>query len=178
MGGAATGAPATYTSRRTVGITDPNAPVIFEDVTDKTPLANFRHRSGEAAKNYIFDTPSGGAAIFDYDSDGRPDVYLVNGSTRAAMQGKEKPPRAALYRNLGNWKFEDVTDKAGVANERWGLGSRRVSGSKSRFTLHRSSQIKTEIFLSPIYLRGKLPSSQSTSGNLTDHTEVTSDGKS
>ena len=122
MSGAATGAPATYTSRRTVGITDPNAPVIFEDVTDKTPLANFRHRSGEAAKNYIFDTPSGGAAIFDYDSDGRPDVYLVNGSTRAAMQGKEKPPRAALYRNLGNWKFEDVTDKAGVANERWGFG--------------------------------------------------------
>ncbi len=122
MGGASTGAPATYTSRRTVGITDPNAPVIFEDVTDKTPLANFRHRSGEASRNYIFDTPSGGAAIFDYDSDGRPDIYLVNGSTRAAMQGKEKPPRAALYRNLGNWKFEDVTDKAGIANERWGFG--------------------------------------------------------
>ena len=122
MGGASTGAPATYTSRRTVGITDPKAPVIFEDVTDKTPLANFRHRSGEAAKNYIFDTPSGGAAIFDYDSDGRPDIYLLNGSTREAIEGKEKPPRAALYRNLGNWKFEDVTAKAGVANERWGFG--------------------------------------------------------
>ena len=120
-GGVSTGAPATYTSRRTVGITDPNAPVIFEDVTDKTPLANFRHRAGEAAKDYIFDTPSGGAAIFDYDSDGRPDIYLVNGSTTAAMRGKEKAPRAALYRNLGNWKFEDVTDKAGVANERWGF---------------------------------------------------------
>src|SRR5687767_830561 len=122
MGGASTGAPATYTSRRTVGIADPKAPVIFEDVTDKTPLANFRHRSGEAAKNYIFDTPSGGAAIFDYDSDGRPDIYLLNGSTREAIEGKEKPPRAALYRNLGNWKFEDVTAKAGVANERWGFG--------------------------------------------------------
>jgi len=121
MGGASTGAPATYTSRRTAGITDPNAPVVFEDVTDKTPLANFRHRSGEAAKDYIFDTPSGGVAIFDYDADGRPDIYLVNGSTTAAMRGKEKAPRAALYRNLGNWKFEDVTDKAGVANERWGF---------------------------------------------------------
>ena len=121
MGGASTGAPATYTSRRTVGITDPSAPVVFEDVTDKTSLASFRNRSGEAAKDYIFETPTGGVAIFDYDSDGRPDVYLVNGSTLAAMRGKEKAPRAALYRNLGNWKFEDVTEKAGVANERWGM---------------------------------------------------------
>src|SRR5262245_21596143 len=77
-GGVSTGTPATYTSRRTVNITDPNAPVVFEELTDKTPLANFRHRSGEAAKDYIFDTPSGGAAIFDYDSDGRPDIYLIN----------------------------------------------------------------------------------------------------
>jgi len=122
MGGVSTGAPTTYTSRRTVGITDPSAPVVFEDVTDKTALAGFRHHSGEAAKDFIFDTPSGGVAIFDYDSDGRPDIYLVNGSTMAAMRGKEKAPRAALYRNLGNWKFEDVTDKAGVANERWGMG--------------------------------------------------------
>jgi len=38
------------------------------------------------------------------------------------MSGKEKPPRAALYHNLGNWRFEDVTDRAGVANERWGMG--------------------------------------------------------
>jgi enediyne biosynthesis protein E4 len=122
MGGASTGTPATYTSRRTAGITDPKAPVAFEDITDKTALANFRHRSGTTAKDYILDTPSGGVAIFDYDGDERPDIYLVNGSTLAAMQGKEKAPRAALYRNLGNWKFEDVTEKAGVANERWGFG--------------------------------------------------------
>lgn len=120
--GVSTGAALTYTSRRTVGITDPSAPVIFEDVTSKTALANFKHRSGGPAKDFIFETPPGGVAIFDYDGDGLPDIYLVNGSTIAAAQGKEKPPRSALYRNLGNWKFEDVTDKAGVANERWGNG--------------------------------------------------------
>jgi len=96
--------------------------VIFEDVTDKTALANFKHRAGTLAKDYIFEVPSGGVAILDYDGDGLPDIYLLNGSTLQALQGKERPPRAALYRNLGNWKFEDVTDKAGVANERWGMG--------------------------------------------------------
>ena len=74
MGGVSTGAPTVYTSRRTVGITDANAPVIFEDVTEKTALANFRHRSGEPPKDYIFETPSGGVAIFDFDNDGQPDI--------------------------------------------------------------------------------------------------------
>ena len=120
--GVSTGAPVNYSSRRTVGVTDAKAPIVFEDITDKMALANFRHRSGSPAKDYIFETTSGGVAIFDYDVDGLPDIYLVNGSTVAAIEGKEKAPRAALYRNLGNWKFEDVTDKAGVANERWGNG--------------------------------------------------------
>jgi len=122
QGGVSTGAPVNYSTRRTVGVTDPKAPVVFEDITDKTTLAAFRHRTGAPQKNYIFETTSGGVAIFDYDGDGLPDIYLLNGSTLAALEGKEKSPRAALYHNLGNWKFEDVTDKAGVANERWGCG--------------------------------------------------------
>jgi hypothetical protein len=120
--GVSTGTAVNYSSRRTVGITDANAPVVFEDITDKTAMAGFRHRSGTPQKDYIFETPAGGVAIFDYDVDGLPDVYFINGSTIPALLGKEKPPRAALYRNLGNWKFEDVTDKAGVANERWAFG--------------------------------------------------------
>ena len=120
--GVSTGTPLVYSSKRTTGLTDAKAPLVFEDVSDKTALANFKHHAGTLAKDYIFEVPSGGVSIFDYDGDGLPDIYLLNGSTIPALQGKEKAPRAALYHNLGNWKFEDVTDKAGVANERWGMG--------------------------------------------------------
>jgi enediyne biosynthesis protein E4 len=123
MGGVSTGAAATYTSRRTIDVVDPKAPVIFEDVTARSGLGKFKHRSGGAQKDYIIETPSGGVAIFDYDGDERPDIYLLNGSTFAALQGKEAAPRAALFRNKGNWQFEDVTERAGVANERWGFGT-------------------------------------------------------
>ncbi|HVF66593.1 MAG TPA: CRTAC1 family protein [Pyrinomonadaceae bacterium] len=109
-------------ARRTAGVVDPKAPVVFEDVTARTALAQFRNRSGSPQKDYIVETVTGGVAVFDYDNDGLLDIYLLNGSTIAAEKGKDKPARAALYHNLGNWKFEDVTDKAGVANERWGMG--------------------------------------------------------
>src|SRR5258707_194001 len=70
MGGVSTGTPLNYASKRTAGVVDPKAPLIFEDVTGKTALANFRHHAGTPAKDYIFEVPSGGVGIFDYDGDG------------------------------------------------------------------------------------------------------------
>ena len=58
----------------------------------------------------------------DFDRDGRLDVYLVNGSTIDALQRGTPAPRAALFRNLGGGRFEDVTMATGTANERWGQG--------------------------------------------------------
>src|SRR4030095_4722333 len=77
--GVSTGTPVNYSSPRTVGVTDSKAPVVLQDVTDRTAMANFKHRSGSPQKNYIFETTSGGVAIFDYDRDGLADVYLLNG---------------------------------------------------------------------------------------------------
>lgn len=122
MGGVSTGEAKTYTTKRTTGIVDAKAPKVFENVTVQSVLTNFRCISGGKDKEYIIETASCVAAVFDYDNDGKPDIYLLNGSTIAAEQGKEKAPKSALYRNLGDWKFEDVTDKAGVSNERWGMG--------------------------------------------------------
>jgi hypothetical protein len=98
------------------------APVVFEDRTAGSGLETFRHRSGSAEKSLILETPSGGVALVDINNDGWLDVYLVNGSTRAALRGAEPAPRAALYRNDRNLKFTEITDRAGVANERWGFG--------------------------------------------------------
>jgi len=122
MGGVVTGEAKTYTSRRTVGIVDPKAPKIFENVTAQTAIKDFRCVTGGKDKNYIVETTACTVAVFDYDNDGKPDIFLLNGSTIDAEMGREKPAKSALFRNLGNWKFENVTEKAGVANERWGMG--------------------------------------------------------
>ncbi|HEX8247152.1 MAG TPA: VCBS repeat-containing protein, partial [Pyrinomonadaceae bacterium] len=122
-GGSSTGDARTYSSRRTIGLTDAKAPKVFEDVTAQTALKNFVQTGGDKAKNYLPESTSGAVAVLDFDNDGKLDIYLLNGGTIKALQGKEKMPRAALFRNLGDWKFEDVTNKAGVGNERWAMGA-------------------------------------------------------
>src|SRR5258707_425094 len=97
------------------------APVIFADITKQSGLDKFHHRSGSPEKSTILDAPGSGVALLDYDNDGWLDIYLVNGSTVAAMKGAEPAPRAALFHNNHDGTFTDVAEKAGVANERWGF---------------------------------------------------------
>jgi hypothetical protein len=98
------------------------APVVFADITHSAGLDKFRHKSGSPEKTSILEAPGSGVALLDYDNDGWLDIYLVNGSTFAALKGKEAPPRAMLLHNNHDGTFTDVTEKAGVANERWGFG--------------------------------------------------------
>ena len=98
------------------------APVVFIDVTKESGLDKFHHVSGTPEKRSIIEAPGSGVALLDYDNDGWLDIYLLNGSTIAALKGKEQPPRAMLLHNNHDGTFTDVTDKAGVANERWGFG--------------------------------------------------------
>ncbi len=77
---------------------------------------------GTLEKNFIVETNGSGVCLVDYDNDGWLDIYLVNGSTFNALDGKEETPHAALFRNNHDGTFTDVTQKAGVANDRWGYG--------------------------------------------------------
>jgi hypothetical protein len=99
-----------------------NAPIVFVDATKEAGLDKFHHHSGTPGKATILETMGSGVALLDYDNDGWLDIFLLNGSTIATLQGKESPPRAMLFHNHHDGTFTDVTDKAGVANERWGFG--------------------------------------------------------
>jgi hypothetical protein len=98
------------------------ATVVFSDITKQAGLEKFLHRSGTEAKITILETIGSGVALIDYDNDGWLDIYLLNASTIAALKGKEASPRAMLFHNNHDGTFTDVTEKAGVANERWGVG--------------------------------------------------------
>ena len=98
------------------------APVVFKDVSHKSGIDKFRHISGTPAKSTIIEVPGSGVALLDYDNDGWLDIYLLNGSTIAALKGQEPAPKAMLLHNNHDGTFTDVTAKAGVANKRWGFG--------------------------------------------------------
>ena len=106
----------------TVGGTVTSGPVVFEDIARQAGLATWKHTMGAPAKRYILDTVGSGVALLDYDNDGWLDIYLVNGSTRDALDGKTPPPHAALFHNNHDGTFTDVAAKAGVTNDRWGFG--------------------------------------------------------
>jgi hypothetical protein len=93
--------------------------VHFEDIARQQGL-RFRHLSGDE-KAYILEATGSGVAIFDYDNDNRPDVFLVTASRFQFPEGQQ-PPTSRLFRNLGDLRFEDVTDKAGLARPGWGQG--------------------------------------------------------
>jgi hypothetical protein len=99
-----------------------SGPVIFEDDSEKAGLTRWTHKMGTKDKKYIIETNGSGVGLIDYDNDGWLDIYVVNGSTFNALDGKETPPHAALFHNNHDGTFTDVAAKAGVTNDRWGFG--------------------------------------------------------
>ena len=96
--------------------------VVFEDITKQAGLSGWIHKMGVPEKKFIIETNGSGVCLVDYDHSGWLSIYLVNGSTFNALDGKETPPHAALFRNNHDGTFTDVSAKAGVQNDRWGYG--------------------------------------------------------
>ena len=97
-------------------------PIIFQDVSQQAGLTVWHHTVGTPEKAFISESLGSGVALLDYDNDGWLDIYLVNGLSYEALSGKAPKQHAALFHNNHDGTFTDVTEKAGVGNDRWGVG--------------------------------------------------------
>jgi len=105
------------------------APIRFEDATDRSGI-QFTHSIGAEKLGSLLEATGAGCVWFDYNNDGLPDLYVVSG--KPLEEGMHPyplkhppatPPHNHLYRNNGDGTFTDVTDKAGVAANIYGMAA-------------------------------------------------------
>jgi hypothetical protein len=96
--------------------------VRFEEVSSKASGISWSHNNAHTPERFLPETVGAGCAFFDYDNDGWMDIYLVN-SGAADFYTPASPLKNALYRNNRDGTFTDVTDRAGVAGGRFGMGA-------------------------------------------------------
>jgi hypothetical protein len=102
---------------------DPSDPgFAFSEVAETAGIEAVTVFGGRERNRYLLETTGCGAALIDYDGDGRLDVFLVNGTTLEGFPAGEEPTNH-LYHNLGNGRFEDVTSQAGLVAGGWGQGA-------------------------------------------------------
>ena len=105
--------------------TDHPAPAWFVDVASKAGITVRNVNGSVEAKHYIIESTGSGVAILDYDRDGWPDIFIVNGTTlpgETVGSGQAKPTNH-LFRNNHDGTFSDVTVKAGLVSTGWGQGA-------------------------------------------------------
>ena len=103
--------------------------IAFSDLSAAPGLA-FRHAASKTTVKFLPETMGGGVALFDADGDGRLDVFFTNGAALSPETSSTRPPDKReprywnrLYRNAGNWSFEDVTERSGLAGTRYDFGA-------------------------------------------------------
>jgi hypothetical protein len=103
---------------------DATAPVRirFRNAAEEAGL-KFTLDNGPTPQKHMIETMAGGLAVFDFDNDGRPDIYFTNGAAIPAM--KKDSPRFynRLFHNEGGLRFKDVSEQAGVLGEGYAMGA-------------------------------------------------------
>jgi hypothetical protein len=99
----------------------PPITVDFRDIAEQAGLTAQNVSGGADKKDYILETTGNGVVIFDYDNDGLMDIFLPS-ATSLDGDGRGKTSTSHLYHNLGNLRFEDVTEKAGLGKVGWAQG--------------------------------------------------------
>jgi hypothetical protein len=97
-----------------------NPGITFRDIAQKAGI-RFVHNNAAFGKKYLPETMGPGVAFIDYDNDGWPDIFLVNGMDWPGHSGKHSTPK--LYHNNHDGTFTDVTHKAGLDIEIFGMGA-------------------------------------------------------
>src|SRR5688572_3980726 len=98
-----------------------NLPVRFNNVAASIGVT-FKHENGASPDKPLPETMSGGAVIFDYNNDGWPDLFLVNGGSFVDNQ-VAAAARHRVYRNTGDGKFAVVTGSSGIGISGFGMGA-------------------------------------------------------
>ena len=100
----------------------------FVDVTAQLGI-HFKHEASHTSKKYLLEAMGGGVALFDYDNDGRLDIFLTNGAKIDDPMPKGTVPQKdgpkywnRLYHQKTDGTFEDVTEKAGVSGAGYSSG--------------------------------------------------------
>jgi enediyne biosynthesis protein E4 len=100
----------------------------FVDITHLTGI-DFQYQSSHTSKKYLLETMGPGIALFDYDNDGRLDIFVVNGATLSDPMRKGAIPQKTgpkfwnrLYHQKKDGSFEDLTEKAGLEGAGYGMG--------------------------------------------------------
>ena len=100
--------------------TKTHRPITFTNIAHEAGI-DFKHVNGGRGRKLMPETVGSGLAFFDYDNDGKLDLLIMNSTT---WPGDPHPIKTTpkLYHNLGNGKFEDVTEKMGLAVTMYGMG--------------------------------------------------------
>jgi hypothetical protein len=93
----------------------------FEEISAARSGIRWRHANGKSFEKYLPESTGAGCAFLDYDNDGWMDIYLVN-SGACDFWTPENPLRNALYRNNRDGTFTDITERAGVPGNAYGMG--------------------------------------------------------